>query len=77
MNKLSLLDVAFFIAESEASPKHVGGLMICKRPARVEDRFCRRSVPGVSHLHRCPAAVQPGHSLFADGDAHLARLRIC
>jgi len=28
MSKLSLLDVAFFVAESEASPKHVGGLMI-------------------------------------------------
>ncbi|MCM8594502.1 wax ester/triacylglycerol synthase family O-acyltransferase [Accumulibacter sp.] len=33
MSKLSLLDVAFFIAESQASPKHVGGLMICKRPS--------------------------------------------
>jgi diacylglycerol O-acyltransferase len=39
MNKLSLLDVAFFIAESEASPKHVGGLMICKRPARAKTSF--------------------------------------
>jgi diacylglycerol O-acyltransferase len=39
MNKLSLLDVAFFIAESEASPKHVGGLMICKRPARSKTGF--------------------------------------
>ncbi len=32
MHKLSLLDLGFFLAESEASPKHVGGLMICKRP---------------------------------------------
>ncbi|HRF11127.1 MAG: Diacylglycerol O-acyltransferase [Candidatus Accumulibacter phosphatis] len=39
MNKLSLLDVAFFIAESEASPKHVGGLMICKRPPRAKTSF--------------------------------------
>jgi diacylglycerol O-acyltransferase len=39
MNKLSLLDVAFFIAESEASPKHVGGLMICKRPPRSKPGF--------------------------------------
>lgn len=39
MNKLSLLDLAFFIAESEASPKHVGGLMICKRPARSTAAF--------------------------------------
>lgn len=39
MHKLSLLDVAFFIAESEASPKHVGGLMICKRPPRSKPGF--------------------------------------
>ena len=39
MNKLSLLDLAFFIAESEASPKHVGGLMIYKRPARSPAAF--------------------------------------
>jgi diacylglycerol O-acyltransferase len=39
MNKLSLLDVAFFIAESQASPKHVGGLMVCKRPARSKPDF--------------------------------------
>ncbi|WP_291991542.1 wax ester/triacylglycerol synthase domain-containing protein [Candidatus Accumulibacter sp. ACC003] len=39
MNKLSLLDVAFFVAESAASPKHVGGLMICKRPARSRSAF--------------------------------------
>ena len=39
MNKLSLLDLAFFIAESTASPKHVGGLMICKRPARSPTAF--------------------------------------
>ena len=39
MNKLSLFDLAFFIAESEASPKHVGGLMIYKRPARSPAAF--------------------------------------
>lgn len=39
MGQLSLLDVAFFIAESEASPKHVGGLMICKRPAGARSGF--------------------------------------
>ncbi|MQM31124.1 MAG: wax ester/triacylglycerol synthase family O-acyltransferase [Candidatus Accumulibacter phosphatis] len=39
MNKLSLLDLAFFVAESEASPKHVGGLMIYKRPARSPASF--------------------------------------
>lgn len=39
MTKLSLLDVAFFIAESKESPKHVGGLMICKRPPRAKTSF--------------------------------------
>ena len=39
MNQLSLLDLGFFIAESEASPKHVGGLMICKRPAGARSGF--------------------------------------
>ena len=32
MSKLSLLDFGFFIAETAASPKHVAGLLICKRP---------------------------------------------
>ena len=41
MTKLSLLDLGFFIAESEASPKHVGGLLICKRPAKAGVAFAR------------------------------------
>jgi len=36
MSRLSLLDLAFFIAESEASPKHVAGLHIHKTPAGVK-----------------------------------------
>ncbi|SBT03867.1 conserved hypothetical protein [Candidatus Accumulibacter aalborgensis] len=39
MKKLSLLDLGFFIAESEASPKHVGGLMIYKRPSGSKVSF--------------------------------------
>ncbi len=39
MSKLSLLDLAFFVAESEASPKHVAGLLILKRPARSSVNF--------------------------------------
>jgi hypothetical protein len=39
MHKLSLIDLGFFLAESAASPKHVGGLMICKRPARSRSAF--------------------------------------
>ena len=41
MNKLSLLDLGFFIAESEASPKHVGGLLICKQPAKARASFAK------------------------------------
>jgi WS/DGAT/MGAT family acyltransferase len=41
MSKLSLLDVGFFIAESEASPKHVAGLLICRRPAKSSVGFAK------------------------------------
>ncbi|HOL64775.1 MAG TPA: wax ester/triacylglycerol synthase family O-acyltransferase [Accumulibacter sp.] len=41
MHKLSLLDLGFIIAESAASPKHVGGLMIFKRPPRAKAGFAR------------------------------------
>lgn len=36
MSRLSLLDLAFFIAESEASPKHVAGLHIHQIPKAVK-----------------------------------------
>lgn len=39
MSKLSLLDLAFFVAESEASPKHVAGLLIFQRPAKGGKNF--------------------------------------
>ena len=42
MRKLSLLDLGFFIAESEASPKHVGGLLICKPPPKAGAGFARK-----------------------------------
>jgi WS/DGAT/MGAT family acyltransferase len=45
MNNLYLLEFGFFIAESAESPKHVGGLMICKRPAGSKSGFA-------SDLHR-------------------------
>ncbi len=41
MSKLSLLDLAFFVAESEASPKHVAGLLIFKRPSKGGKDFPR------------------------------------
>ena len=41
MNNLSLLDLGFFIAETEASPKHVAGLLICRRPVKSTVAFAR------------------------------------
>ncbi|MEY3125876.1 MAG: hypothetical protein RLZZ573_2396 [Pseudomonadota bacterium] len=41
MSKLSLLDLGFFIAETEASPKHVAGLQICKLPAKAPAAFVK------------------------------------
>ena len=33
MSRLSFLDLAFFLTESENSPKHVAGLLIFKKPS--------------------------------------------
>lgn len=44
MRSLSALDLAFFIAESEQSPKHVAGLMLFKKPARARADFGRNLV---------------------------------
>ena len=44
MRKLSVLDLAFFIAESEGSPKHVAGLMLCKKPAGSPANFGRKLI---------------------------------
>ncbi|NDP38357.1 MAG: DUF1298 domain-containing protein [Rhodoferax sp.] len=41
MSKLSLLDLAFFIAETQASPKHVAGLLMCQRPANATPAFAK------------------------------------
>lgn len=41
MSKLSLLDLAFFIAESDASSKHVAGLQICSKPAGARAGFAK------------------------------------
>lgn len=42
MSRLSLLDLAFFVAESEASPKHVAGLHIHQTPRGGGARFARQ-----------------------------------
>jgi diacylglycerol O-acyltransferase / wax synthase len=41
MAKLSVLDLGFFIAESQASPKHVGGLLIFKKPVKAPVNFVK------------------------------------
>lgn len=44
MRKLSTLDLAFFLAESEGSPKHVAGLMLCKKPPKCPANFVSKLV---------------------------------
>ena len=44
MRTLSALDLAFFLAESEASPKHVAGLLLFRKPARSPRDFGRRLI---------------------------------
>ena len=42
MSRLSLLDLAFFIAENEASPKHVAGLHIHQVPKGAGANFAKQ-----------------------------------
>ncbi|MCJ7815636.1 MAG: wax ester/triacylglycerol synthase family O-acyltransferase [Xanthomonadales bacterium] len=44
MRKLSAMDLAFFIAETEDSPKHVAGLMLFKKPRNSRANFGRKLV---------------------------------
>ena len=44
MRKLSVLDLAFFLAESQDSPKHVAGLLLCKKPANCPADFAAKLV---------------------------------
>jgi diacylglycerol O-acyltransferase len=41
MNKMSLFDMSFFIAETADSPKHVAGLIIFKRPEHSKASFVK------------------------------------
>lgn len=41
MRNLSLMDLAFFIAESEDSPKHVAALMLCKKPVNCPASYVK------------------------------------
>jgi WS/DGAT/MGAT family acyltransferase len=44
MRKLSALDLAFLLTETEGSPKHVAGLMLCKKPKGAPGNFARKLV---------------------------------
>jgi diacylglycerol O-acyltransferase len=44
MRNLSALDLAFLLTETEGSPKHVAGLMLCKKPAGSSGNFARKLV---------------------------------
>jgi WS/DGAT/MGAT family acyltransferase len=44
MKRLSLMDMAFFVAESEDSPKHVAGLMLCQKPKGCADDYVERLI---------------------------------
>ncbi len=39
MRKLSVIDLAFFVFESQSSPKHVAGLLKCKKPTKSAANF--------------------------------------
>ena len=41
MNRLSLIDLVFFLTESEESPKHVGGISIFKKPPGAKKSWVR------------------------------------
>lgn len=43
MATLSVMDLAFLLTESDASPKHVGGVMIFKKPASAGPDFVHRA----------------------------------
>lgn len=42
MKRLSLMDLAFFVAESEDSPKHVAGLVLCRKPKGCDADYVER-----------------------------------
>ena len=44
MTKLSIMDLAFFLTETEDSPKHVGGMMMFRKPAKTGADFVEKAV---------------------------------
>lgn len=44
MAKLSVMDLAFFLTETDASPKHVGGLLMFRKPAKAPANYVEQVV---------------------------------
>ncbi|WP_295877290.1 wax ester/triacylglycerol synthase family O-acyltransferase [uncultured Zhongshania sp.] len=44
MAKLSVMDLAFFLTETDASPKHVGGLLMFRKPANASESYVEQLV---------------------------------
>jgi len=44
MAKLSIMDLAFFLTETDASPKHVGGLLMFRKPAKAAANYVENLV---------------------------------
>jgi WS/DGAT/MGAT family acyltransferase len=42
VRKLSFLDLVFFAVESEDSPKHVAGLMLCRKPSGAAPNYAKK-----------------------------------
>ncbi len=56
MAKLSLMDLAFFLTETEASPKHVGGMMMFRKPPKAGPDFVEKAV---REYVGCNADIRP------------------
>jgi WS/DGAT/MGAT family acyltransferase len=52
MRDLSFIDLAFFIAETEDSPKHVAGLMLFRKPKNAPADYCRKLIEALKSFDR-------------------------
>ncbi len=72
VRKLSALDLAFFLAESEGSPKHVAGLMLFRKPAGNTRNFGAPPDRRTQAPRPTNRAVQPGDPFHRTDRAPLA-----
>lgn len=74
MRNLSALDLAFFIAETEQSPKHVAGLMLFKRPPASKANFGKKLV---EELKTHQQLVEPFNLVFQPASLTGPRWQLC